>query len=366
MKKSTLVNISFLLLSVNIASAEFSIRNIFGGKKTQPEQPAEETGPDLKFRWEITPGAGMYSGIVNEKVFTEKDELLSRLDWIDYAVPVIGCGFYGSWLNFFGKADFSLAVPYKWGKMEDRDWLDIMGNYNPLTLDATHFSTHDSYLNKNMNLSAVLGYRMSVKKVDVSPFLGYRMRNVEWTARDGVYQYDTEYYSDYHNAKEESFSGNIINFEQGYDIVFMGVDVKYNFSDWSAGVDFSFCPYLMESSRDSHYLPDLVTGLGKTFFDDLDGGFGFDINGYVNWNQWRFRIGYEFLMCNTGRTIQQSIGRYKPPHPLLGHPGVSSNRFTLSAAYSINNFNKKETASVKKKIKDALVKKLLIDKIFKK
>lgn len=360
MKKSTLVNISFLLLSVNIASAEFSIRNIFGGKKTQPEPAVEETGPDLKFRWEITPGAGMYSGIVNEKVFTEKDELLSRLDWIDYAVPVIGCGFYGSWLIFFGKADFSLAVPYKWGRLEDRDWVGAGGGYNPLTLDASKFSVHDSYLNKNMNLSAVLGYRMSVKKVDVSPFLGYRMRNVEWTARDGVCQYDTEYYSDYHNAKEESFSGNIINFEQGYDIVFMGVDVKYNFSDWSAGFDFSFCPYLMESSRDSHYVR------AVTFFDDLDGGFCFDVNGYVNWNKWRFKIGYEFLNCNTGKTVSQEIGKYNHPQPVDGHPGVTGNRFTLSAAYSINNFNKKETASVKKKIKDALVKKLLIDKIFKK
>ncbi len=154
------------------------------------------------------------------------------------------------------------------GGMIDRDWLD------PTINDWTHFSESDV----DIETAYSFDINASLELFELGPFqvsglLGYKHDFWEWSDFGGTYIYSTFGFRD----DVGSFGGeNGIDYEQTFDIPYLGVQLATECSHVRASGYFLYSPLVMAEDRDHHILRNLY------FREEFEGGdffaFGLDLS----------------------------------------------------------------------------------------
>jgi outer membrane protease len=144
------------------------------------------------------------------------------------------------------------------GGMEDYDWID------PSRSDWTHFSESD------VDIEAAYSFDLnaSLELFDLGPFvcsgiLGYKHDFWEWSDYGGTYIYSTSGFRD----DTGSFGGeNGIDYEQTFDIPYVGVQLAMTASSVRATAYLLYSPFVIAEDKDHHIFRDLY------FREEFDGG----------------------------------------------------------------------------------------------
>jgi hypothetical protein len=278
---------------------------------------------DGNIRFTFSPASGVCTGKVEEYVF-EGDKTISRLDWQQYAVPMIAASGSLSIYNAFFKATVLSALPIQCGIMEDYDFL----NSDPAVI--SQYSHHDVYLDKRFDLSAETGYQFSISKFSITPGTGITYRNHKWSARDGYLQYPVGG-AWTGNEEKEQVSGNSISYEQADILPFISLKAGYEITPvWEIMLTGSVYPYMIIYTLDSHYLRN------KQFYDSMKGGFGFTAGGSIRYKSISLNITYEYLSAMNGTTASGIIGITDSGLTVDSRygAGTDSSLWTVWAAYT--------------------------------
>jgi len=154
------------------------------------------------------------------------------------------------------------------GGMEDYDWMD------PSRSEWTHFSESDV----DIETAFSFDLNASLELFDLGPFvcsgiLGYKHDFWEWSDYGGTYIYSTSGFRD----DIGSFGGeNGIDYEQTFDIPYIGVQVATSGSSVRASAYFLYSPFVIAEDKDHHIFRNLY------FREEFEGGDFIAVGGDVS------------------------------------------------------------------------------------
>ena len=226
--------------------------------------------PGFSLEADLVIMTGLETGITQELVF-EGEKMLSRLDWQDRAVPTVGFAARIALRGFFLGLGTSFAIPVRSGEMENRDFLLPSGP------EASHYSRHEVYLDKDFSADARAGYRFDLGSFFVEPSLGFRYDNRKWTATGGFLQYPGFSLPWTGSEPEVALSGPIISYEQAIRFPFAGLEVGFGRTFLGGNRFFvaagaALFPRVKVDAADVHFMRNI------RFYDSLAGGPGLSIN----------------------------------------------------------------------------------------
>jgi len=208
---------------------------------------------------------GFRAGTTKEFVY-EGEKRISRLDWSDRIVPVVGFTGQIEAYNFILSLGITSAVPVLSGEMEDYDYLI------PNSAEPSLYSWHDLYLDKDFSCRIEGGYKFQLKDWRLTPSAGFKYINRKWTASDGFLQYPiTGTWTG--NEPKKNLNGQVISYEQAVWFPYLTLELGYNHtfnneSKIQIAVHGAIYPYICAETNDIHFLRD------KQFYDSLRGGLG--------------------------------------------------------------------------------------------
>ncbi len=223
---------------------------------------AEANGVSLSIKGSVLAVGGeaheyVYAGSAQRDV--PSDYKVSELIWDISSLVMAG----GTISAQFGEslrvnAGFWVGLNEGSGSMEDYDWLDASID------DWTHFSESEvdieSAYSFDLNASLEL---FELGPFMVSGILGYKHDFWEWSDYGGTYIYSTFGFRD----DVGSFGGeNGIDYEQTFDIPYVGVQLATEGSGVRASGYLLYSPLVVAEDRDHHILRDLY------FREEFDGG----------------------------------------------------------------------------------------------
>lgn len=301
-------------------------------KAETDQKPAHELEDEIgtkqstkKIHFEFTTGLGISSSINNEYVF-ENSKMISKLEWLQYASPILNADAKLSFFNTFVQVEMIFAIPMKCGVLNDYDFL--LTNSDAIS----KYSHHAIYLDKHFDLSFKTGYEFSFGNKDKVHFklipytiLLYRMQ--KWAAHNGYFQYPSSGKWT-GNEEKQQVSGNIVTYEQSIFLPQLSLrfDVLLQ-KKWAFSVWFAACPYIISDTLDSHFLRN------QQFFDTLRGGFDFTIGTQILYKKFLFSFTYEYLSVKNGTTHSGTIGNIGAFAKSNSTPGITSHKFTILASY---------------------------------
>ena len=232
--------------------------------------PFRSDGLEIDFTF----GTGLMTGVTQELVY-EGERLLSRLDWIDRAVPNVDLSARISARNFFLRFGLTSAIPVTIGEMENIDFLD---RGSP---EITNYSRHNSKLDRDFTLGLEAGYEIPLGLWHMTPSAGVRFRNRKWTGSGGYKQYP-ESGPWTGNEPRVWFNGPVISYEQTIWFPFLALEIGYEHifprEDRARfSITGSLYPAVWVEADDVHFLRNTV------FHDSMSGGVG-----------WSFALRSEF------------------------------------------------------------------------
>ena len=238
---------------------------------------------------------GATTGAINEYVI-EDDHTISRLDWTQKIIPIIGAEIECNIKGFVLQIGIISAIPIKCGTMEDFDFLLTDST------QVSQYSFHDNYLDKFIEFNAKIGYEIKIKNFFIQPQLYFHYRNQKWSARDGYLQYPV-FGAWTGKENKTSVSGNIISYEQSILIPSLCLSQGFFVSNiLHFELICAYIPYLWAKALDSHYLR------SKQFYDILDGGDGFSLGFCIKIKKFSFFFNYEQFYIDKGSTFTGNIG----------------------------------------------------------
>ncbi|MBQ9239391.1 MAG: omptin family outer membrane protease [Treponema sp.] len=257
----------------------------------------------------------------SEYVF-ENGKMISRLDWKQYASPVMNASATLSFFGAFVRCSVLSALPMKCGSLDDFDFL-LAGSSL-----ASQYSHHSVYLDKRFDFCAETGYAFTVGRYTLSPYAGVLYRMQKWAAYDGYLQYPTS--GAWTGAElKQQMSGNIISYEQSLLLPQLSFRAACAVSEtWHITAWFSAVPYAVVNTLDSHFLR------SKQFFDSLRGGFGFSAGAAVSYKKFSASVLYEWLSIKDGTTHSSAIGNTAALMKDTSTPGVKNWLITVRVSYT--------------------------------
>jgi len=280
----------------------------------------------------VEAGTGFMAGTVNEYVYKEGKQI-SRLAWQEEFLPAVNlAGRLNLW-NFFVEAKASAALPVtgKTGCVEDYDYLLEASDA------ASHYSRHDVYTDKNISLSARIGYSFSLGAFVIEPLAGFSVYSRKWSAADGYLQYpetDTEPWNE--DLPKNKLQGTGISYEQLLKFPCAGLYAAYTGGGgrFSIGVNALIYPYIWAEALDSHFIR------SRQFFDTMEGSAGGSVEITCAWYFGASRnmgltlsAGGEWLDTITGDTSANVIGISDDDFSLT--PGYGSGTDSLAFNFRI-------------------------------
>jgi outer membrane protease len=209
------------------------------------------------FNYSIETSLGIKGGKTQEYVIKD-DKVLSRLDWADKIIPTLNVSGSLGFHSIFLKAKLVSALPVKSGIMEDYDFMN-QGD------EPSHYSNHDSYLDKDFNFAIEAGYIFKINEWRLIPGLGFSYFNKKWTAQDGYIKYGDD--------PRQDVTGIGISYEQSayfpYISFTVGRTIKEHFGVF---LEAEIIPYIRAKTMDTHF------ARSAWFYDTMQGGFGFETN----------------------------------------------------------------------------------------
>jgi len=194
-------------------------------------------------------------------------EYLSELLWDVKPVFYLGLNVdYGQQnimdrLGVFVSASVKIGIPGDSGVMEDRDWASILNK------NLTNFSSHTNRTNGFYWADILVGMSIPLKYLYITPFLSGSWMHFSFSGRNGYKKYarkygENAYYPINDNPETDSFSGEVIEYEQNWFLLAPGVTIGTNIlSSFSFKLSFLISPLIYCEAIDKH----LITG--KTYYD---------------------------------------------------------------------------------------------------
>jgi outer membrane protease len=252
--------------------------------------------------------SGFFFGEMYEELY-EEDTLVSRLEWDEHIVPMLGYEGELFFHNFFIGAELLTAIPVESGLMRDTDWM------NSGHTAKTHYSEHTAAFLKHYEFCGRIGYRLSRNTVlgslEIAPSVGMGYRAREWAAQDGFLQYSSfgDPWTD--DIPKQQVKGNIITYESSTWWPLIGLNFGLTIKDrWSVGLEGNWYPWLQTDSIDSHYLK------LERYIDTMRGGMGALVHAQVSYHPASLRgmeftlgIGWEGVFPDKGKTSTGDIGQ---------------------------------------------------------
>ncbi|MDR0539630.1 MAG: omptin family outer membrane protease [Spirochaetaceae bacterium] len=276
--------------------------------QTPPAADAGETEqrpakPAPVFNWMFQTALGIKSAQTQECVY-EGAKQISRLDWIDNAVPFAAFSAALSAFNITARFGLSLSIPVKSGIMEDRDFLIAGSNA------VSHYSRHNMCLDKDFTCYAELGYVFKINTFYIFPAAGFCYENRKWSASDGFLQYPIGGGMWTGSEPKENIYGTVINYEQSlwYPALSLCAGYIYN-QRFDFALYGSFYPYISAESMDNHF----VRSPPVRFYDTITGGLGGKAGVYaafylVKEIAFAAALEYETFTSAKGKTSSGTIG----------------------------------------------------------
>jgi outer membrane protease len=142
--------------------------------------------------------------------------------------------------GLFVRAGLLSAIPPQSpaGKMQDYDFLLADAS------KASHYSSHDAYLDKHFQLSAALGYVFSPRNFEITPAIGYLFINRKWSAVDGFLQYPEAGAEWTGSEAEETVAGTVVTYEQVMHIPFLSAGIAYKTARQRIELTGSLSPFM--------------------------------------------------------------------------------------------------------------------------
>lgn len=203
---------------------------------------------------------GVLGGEAKEHVYdtdTGSRRQLSRLDW-DLSGIVMG-GVNGS-VRVMDKLTLNggiwSAVTEGGGEMDDYDWLE------PSSSDWTHYSLSDVDVTEGYILDLNAAWDLLVwEDLTARAVAGYKYNTWTWEDR-GVYLL----YPEYGYVPEPLYGENGINYEQEFNIPYLGVSADWAIGDLTVSGYIHFSPIVSATDKDQHVARTL------NFTETFDGG----------------------------------------------------------------------------------------------
>ncbi|HTO16465.1 MAG TPA: omptin family outer membrane protease [Edaphocola sp.] len=215
---------------------------------------------------------GIKNGSVNELVY-ENENQISKLVWDQSMSPQFGIDINFKIWRFFIKTQQINSIPIKSGYLEDFDYLTSNAN------EISHYSKHDSYLDKDFSANAQISFKIKVNKkyYDIYPLIGVTYQNRKWSAQDGFLQYPLIEGNPWTgNEPKQSLTGTVISYEQSLWYPYFGLEnIVHINSSLFLGILAFYYPYVSIDSLDSHFLR------SKQFYDIMRDGSGVKIEGWL-------------------------------------------------------------------------------------
>lgn len=274
-----------------------------------------ETG--LKI-FEFAGTTGVYTGTVSEYVYFNKD-VLSRLDYKQYAVPYIELAARGGLENIYLSGSFLGAIPLpSCGVLENYDFLTLSSN-------PTNYSSHDLRVNHRFDIGCALGFELPIRRFAVGLEAGFTYRKQKWTGKDGYIQYyrGKEAVELSWDEPKEFVSGDVINYNLKSFLPCISILGSYSITDYmKCMLDVSFFSNMRLSGADNHILRN------KIFYDEIRGGFGVGVEAALKYKMSCVKFGYEKynVACYGDSQYAEGLVYRK----LNTKPGAGSSTFKVS------------------------------------
>lgn len=220
---------------------------------------------DIPISFDFSAGTSLILGSGFEYVFWKNGAVKSRLNW-----PLLPAGAFsiktdimidnGIHASFFS----SFTIPSYSGTMKDQDYAN---EYRPDML--THFSAHNSFLKKGLDLGFNLGwmkplisdedYQNKKFKVNMEPSLGVRYIVNSWDAVDGYIQYPDDSLSPVlPDTPIIRVEGLGIRYTQKFLLTSIGIFFKFELpKKWNLNLFTQISPEVIGTGEDFHYNRDL-------------------------------------------------------------------------------------------------------------
>jgi len=203
---------------------------------------------------------GLLNGEAKEHVYdydTGRRRQLSRLDW-DLKGILMG-GFNGS-VRVMDKLTINgglwTALSEGTGEMDDYDWLD------PNSSDWTHYSLSDVDVTAGFIFDLNVAWDLITwEEVTARVYAGYKQNHWEWQDR-GVYLL----YPEYGYVPEPLYGDNMINYEQTFNIPYLGGSADWVMGDLTLSGYLTYSPIVSAEDKDQHVARTL------NFKETFDGG----------------------------------------------------------------------------------------------
>jgi outer membrane protease len=289
---------------------------------------SEEAPLSGSFRFNV---GGFYGG-VDEYVYVKgRSQELSRLEWEEHFVPFIETAGEIIFHKFFFDLSILSGIPVKSGAMRDYDY--ILASNKP-----SHFSKHDAWLDKHLELSAGIGYRFNFGRWSLSPSAGFMYRSRKWTAKNGYIQYPPSGQPWSEQVPKKAVRGVVISYEEEiwFPVVSLGTGYRIN-KNWGTALSASWYPYLNVETTDTHFLRKTV------FYDSMKGGGGvcteLSLLYYpraTDAMSFKFAFGFEGVYPPRGTNLTGEIGYDTGISELTrAQPTMESNLFWFSLGVAI-------------------------------
>ncbi len=271
-------------------------------------------------------------GVVNELVYKENGDVLSKLAWKQYITPQINLIYNARVNSVFFNAQLTSSIPLNSGIMEDFD-------YETSVKDAvTKYSIHDLTVDKSFAFKLHVAYRFNVtNSYKIQPLVGFSYQNRMFTAHDGYYQYAPDGQLWDESLSKVALTGAGISYEQTIMYPFVGFENIFYVKDVICNVSLSFFPYIFVDALDNHYLRTLQ------FYDKMRGGTVLNVGTsvYVPFKKndfgLKFGIGYEYF-TSKGTSAYNNLGKENHDFITLSgsSSGTNSNLFKITVGFVLN------------------------------
>jgi outer membrane protease len=290
---------------------------------------SEESPISGSFRFNV----GGFYGSMNEYVYAKgRAQEISRLEWEEHFVPYIEAAGEITFRNFFFDISILNAIPVKSGAIRDYDYV------LPSSEQLSHFSEHEAWLDKHLELFAGIGYNFHFGKWSLSPSAGFMFRVRKWTAKNGYTQYPPTGQPWSEQVPKVANRGACISYEEEiwFPVVSLGADYRIN-KNWGTAISASWYPYLDVQTIDTHFLTKTV------YYDIMKGGNGVHSELALLYYpratdamSFKFAFGFEGIYPQRGTTLSGKIGDDTRLSVSTGiQPNMVSNLFWFSIGVAI-------------------------------
>lgn len=203
---------------------------------------AEEDGATVKkgnLSFSITTGTGFAQMNVNEYVY-DKSRTVSHLDWGNNTFLVNCFCINASWKNMVITGYANNSFKSLDGKVENSDWVGT-------TSDKTHYSRHDSIVDRYANYGFIAGYNLLFGSFILTPGIGYGYTGVSLHANDGYYKYPP-------TAPKEEVYGTAIIYTLKYHFPFASLGLAFVYNKLRLDLNLRYSCVGTLDAKDSHVM----------------------------------------------------------------------------------------------------------------